>query len=74
MCVICLDVALDPMQHEQCKKLLCEQCKDRWHYFKGDKITCPYCGEEGAKFLPHKESKLLIILGGGGGGGCASPH
>ena len=58
-CVICLDVALGPMQHEQCKKLFCEQCKDRWCYIKGERMPCPYCKEEGAKFLPHEESNSL---------------
>jgi hypothetical protein len=53
MCIICLDVALDPMQHEQCKKLLCEDCKKRY----GVNRPCPNCRGEGAKFLPHEESK-----------------
>ena len=29
-CVICLDVAEDPRQHEECGRLLCKECLEKW--------------------------------------------
>ena len=29
-CVICLDVAEDPRQHEECGRLLCKECLEKY--------------------------------------------
>ena len=36
-CVICLDVADDPRQHEECGRLLCKECLEKY----GRDKSCP---------------------------------
>jgi hypothetical protein len=52
-CVICLDVAKDPFQHEECGKLLCEKCL-KTH---GRDKPCPQCRTDGARYYKDNRSK-----------------
>ena len=47
-CLICLDVARDPMQHAEngCGKLFCEECWD-----KHNKRKCPNCRKRNPKVI-----------------------
>ena len=38
-CLICLEVAMDPMQHEACGKLFCKDCLESY----GRTKPCPNC-------------------------------
>ena len=50
-CVICLDVAEDPRQHETCGRLLCKECLEK----HGDK-PCPNCRREHPQYFEDNRS------------------
>lgn len=54
-CPICLDVAKDPLQHEECGKLFCKECMEK----HGNDKPCPHCKTEGSMFYQDKKSKQL---------------
>ena len=54
LCVICLEVAIEPMQHETCGKLLCKACHDK----NGRNEKCPSCRSSDTKFYADLRSKL----------------
>jgi hypothetical protein len=68
-CVICLSVAEDPLQHEECGQLFCNKCIERY----GKDKVCPHCMTEGL-FFTDKKSKFECFctveqeLGEGGKG------
>ena len=41
-CLICLEVARDPLQHEACGKLFCKDCLEEY----GKDKACPNCRME----------------------------
>ena len=45
-CVICLDVAEDPRQHDKCGGLLCKECLEKYLEKYGRDKPCPKCREE----------------------------
>ena len=45
-CLICLDVAKDPKQHETCGKIFCSECIESY----GDK-PCPSCRAESPNYF-----------------------
>ena len=53
-CVICLSVAEDPLQHEECGKLFCNECIEK----HGKDKPCPHCKTEG-QFYKDKKVSLL---------------
>ncbi len=56
VCLICLEVARDPLQHEACGKLFCKKCIDK----HGKKKSCPNCREDQSSYYLDKRSKSLI--------------
>lgn len=52
-CLICLDVAKDPLQHETCGKLFCEECIEK----HGKEKPCPYCRQGQSHFYLDKRGK-----------------
>ena len=50
ICVICLEVAREPFQHEECGKLLCKECLEEY----GRDKPCPHC-KTGSQY--YKDSK-----------------
>ena len=53
-CLICLAVAKDPRQHEECGKLFCNECIEKY----GKDKPCPNCKKTGAQFYKDHKSKL----------------
>ena len=52
-CLICLDVARDPMQHEECGKLFCKECLEEY----GKNKPCPICKTGSQYYKDNKTSK-----------------
>ena len=52
-CVICLDVAEDPRQHEKCGRLLCKECLEKY----GRDKPCPNCRREQPQYFEDNRSK-----------------
>ena len=52
-CLICLDVAKDPLQHEECGKLFCKECLGKY----GKKKPCPNCKTKDSKYYKDKKSE-----------------
>ena len=52
-CLICLAVARDPRQHEECGKLFCSECIEK----NGTDKPCPNCKKTGAHFYKDHRSK-----------------
>ena len=52
-CPICLYVARDPRQHEECGKLFCSECIEKYGVYK----PCPNCRRIGAHFYKDHRSK-----------------
>ena len=55
-CLICLAVARDPRQHEECGKLFCSECIEKY----GTDEPCPYCKQTGANFYKVNKSKYKL--------------
>ena len=51
-CVICLDVAEDPRQHEECGRLLCRECLKKYGKYK----PCPNCRRKHPKYFRDNRS------------------
>ncbi len=58
-CLICFEVAKDPLQHEACGKLFCKECLEKY----GRQKPCPNCREQDSHYYTDKRSKLLIRNG-----------
>jgi len=52
-CLICLEVAKDPVQHETCGRLYCEECIERY----GKDQPCPNCRTTGTHYFVDHKSK-----------------
>ena len=48
-CVICLEVAQDPKQHEDCGKLFCSECIE-----KNGRKPCPNCRAVNSRYFKDK--------------------
>ena len=58
-CLICLSVARDPRQHEDCGKLFCSECIEKY----GTDKPCPNCQQTGAQFYKdHRGRHIKHIL------------
>ena len=57
-CVICLSVAKDPLQHEECGKLFCKECIEKY----GRDKPCPHCRIQGSQYYRDHKSKSKIQL------------
>lgn len=53
VCVICLEIAEKPWQHNSCGRLLCEKCLDQL----GRNKPCPYCREIEPQYFLDARSK-----------------
>ncbi len=56
ICAICLDVAKDPKQHEDCGKIFCSFCIDSNHK-ENSSGTCPCCRGEKPNYFLDKISE-----------------
>ena len=52
-CAICLEVARDPHQHEECGKLFCKECIEKY----GRDKPCPHCRTQGSQYFRDNRSK-----------------
>ena len=52
-CLICLEVAMDPMQHEECGKLFCKDCLES----HGRTNPCPNCRTKDSQYYKDNRSK-----------------
>ena len=61
-CLICLDVAQHPLQHEVCGKLFCKECLEK----HGRDKPCPNCKVQGqsSKYYEDKRGMLTECRGG----------
>ena len=55
-CVICLEVANDPMQHDVCGRLFCTECIEK----NGDN-PCPNCRSKKTQYFKDRKSKLNSV-------------
>ncbi len=55
-CLICHEVARDPKQQEDCGKLFCEKCIEKY----GKKKPCPHCRIEQPLYFKDNKSELRI--------------
>ena len=53
-CLICLEVARDPLQHEACGKLFCKECLEKY----GKDKPCPHCRAQQSHYYEDKRSKF----------------
>ena len=52
-CVICLEVAEEPWQHDMCGKLFCKECHEK----QGKERPCPYCRTEQPQYFKDNKSE-----------------
>ena len=55
-CLICLEVAMDPMQHEECGKLFCRDCLES----HGRTKPCPNCRTKDSQYYKDNRSKISV--------------
>ena len=53
-CLICLGVARDPLQHEECGKLFCKLCLEEY----GKDKPCPNCRQQQSHYYVDKRGKF----------------
>ena len=53
-CAICLKVARDPHQHEECGKLFCLECIEKY----GRDGPCPHCRTQGSQYFRDNRSEF----------------
>ena len=58
VCVICLEVAEDPRQHERCGRLLCKGCLEKY----GKDKPCPNCRGQRPQYFQDNRSEFLKLL------------
>ncbi len=56
-CSVCLDVAKDPKQHEDCGKLFCTDCIQK----NGDG-PCPNCRAENPQYFKDMKSEYCNVI------------
>ena len=54
-CILCLKVAKEPLQHQECGRLLCKEC---WYQHKRDYNHCPHCKSEKPVFFHDKKGNM----------------
>ena len=54
-CLICLEVAREPLQHEECGKLFCKECLLDY----GKDKPCPNC-KTGSQYYRDNKSKITM--------------
>ena len=57
-CLICLGVSRDPLQHEECGRLFCKECLEKY----GKHMPCPNCRKEKSHYYVDNRSKLSTLL------------
>ena len=55
-CLICLDVARDPLQHEECGKLFCKECLEKY----GKDKPCANCKRANSHFYKDNRSEKQL--------------
>ncbi len=56
-CLICHEVVKDPKQHEECGKLFCKKCIEKYGVGK----TCPYCRMKQPLYFKDNRSELASV-------------
>ena len=56
LCLICLGVAREPLQHEGCGKLFCKECLER----HGKDKPCSNCRKDNSSYYLDKRSKHSV--------------
>ena len=56
-CAICLELARDPHQHEECGKLFCKECIEKY----GRDKPCPHCRTQGSQYFRDNKSKYILV-------------
>ena len=56
-CLICLGIARDPLQHEECGKLFCKVCLEKY----GKNKPCPNCRAKQSHYYADKRSRFTSI-------------
>ncbi len=56
-CMICLEVARDPLQHEACGKLFCKQCLEKY----GRHNPCPNCRMRRSHYYVDKRGTIYNL-------------
>ena len=54
-CVICQEVAEEPWQHDECGRLLCKQCLEKY----GRKKPCPNCKKMLPQYYEDNKSEFV---------------
>ena len=57
-CLICLEVARDPLQHEACGKLFCKDCLEK----HGKDKPCPNCRKGQSHYYVDRRGILFAIF------------
>ena len=57
-CLICLEVAEEPWEHDMCGRLFCKECLDR----HGKDKPCPNCRAEQPQYFEDKRGKGVLAL------------
>ena len=52
-CAICLEIARDPHQHEECGRLFCKECIENY----GRAKPCPHCRIWGSQYFRDNRSE-----------------
>lgn len=56
-CLICLDLAREPQQHEACGKLFCNDCLEKY----GRDKPCPNCRKQDSQYYTDNRSKYTQL-------------
>ena len=54
-CVLCLQVARDPLQHKECGRLICKECLQE----HGEDKHCPNCKTGESKYYQDRRSECV---------------
>ena len=54
-CAICLCVAKDPLQHQECGKLFCKECIEK----HGEDEPCPHCKMQSSQYHQDHNSEYI---------------
>ena len=56
-CLVCSEVAKDPLQHQACGKLFCKKCIEEY----GKDKPCPNCKVENTLYSADKRGKKMVV-------------
>ena len=59
-CCICLEVATDPKQEEECGKLFCNDCLEEYELKTKGSLSCPHCRTQVPRYFNDKKSEYKM--------------